>query len=390
MNDTPRARPAIAFLLGTCFAFTETFLYNQMRSLRRYRPLALCSRVANEARFPWDEPRVLCARHPGRLTQMLRPLHTFARLDPAWRAAIAEHGATVMHGQHGTSGLVATVYGKRLGLPVVTSFYGGDVSYLLEAEKHLRSHWHYVLGRRALFAGSDMVLALSNAMRDDLARLGCPTEKIRIHPNGVDLDRFHPAPRPAGDGPITAVMCGRETEKKGFAYGFRAVKRARDRGVNLRVSWLTAPGPLGAELRALIGELGLTPHVDIPDPSTDPAGVMAASDLILCPSVTAANGDKEGVPTVLVEASATGIPAVASRHAGIPEIVVEGESGLLYPERDVEGLAEGLVRLASDREARLRMGEAARRKVESAYDAKKLAEKLEQHYDELRRPGRLG
>jgi colanic acid/amylovoran biosynthesis glycosyltransferase len=183
-------------------------------------------------------------------------------------------------------------------------------------------------------------------------------------------------------------MCGREVEKKGFIHGFRAVKRACAAGADLRVRWLPAPGPLGASLRAAILELGLSPLVEVLDSTTDPAVIMRESDLMLCPSVTAANGDKEGVPTVLVEAAAAGLPAVASLHAGIPEIVAEGVSGLLYPEGDEEGLADGLVRLASDAALRARMGEAARRKAEDTYDGRKLTARLESYYDELREAAR--
>ena len=370
-------------MLGAAFSFTETFLYDQMRSLSRYRPLVLCSRVEHEARFPWNEPRIV-GREPFRSGRAIRALHRVAALDPGWREAILGAPAVVLHAQYGPKGLVAAVYGKQLGLPVVTSFYGADVGMLLEPRAHFRKQWHYVLGKRALFSGSDRVLVLSAAMRDDLVRLGCPESKLRIHPNGVDLERFHPDPSARRSGPLSVLMCGRETEKKGFIHGFRAVQRARAQGADVCVRWLPAPGPLGASLRASIAELGLSPDVEILDPETDPAAVMRESDLILCPSVTAANGDKEGVPTVLVEAGASGLPAVASRHAGIPEIVVDGVSGLLYPERDEEGLAAGLARLASDAALRARMGEAARRNVEENYDGRKLAARLEDHYDELR------
>lgn len=377
------ARPAVAFILDAAFAFTETFLYNQMRALARYRPLLLCARVEHEERFPWTEPRIL-GRRPPRLGRAIRALHGVTPLDRRWRDAILDTPAVVLHGQFGPNGQVAAVYGKHLGLPVVTSFYGVDVSMLLEPYKHVRTEWHYVLGKRALFSGSDLVLALSAQMRDDLVRVGCPEAKLRVHPNGVDLERFHPGISAGQSGPLWVVMCGREVEKKGFIHGFRAVKRARAAGADLRVRWLPAPGPLGASLRASIAELGLSSVVEILDPASEPPVVMRDSDVLLCPSVTAANGDKEGVPTVLVEAAASGLPAVASLHAGIPEVVQEGVSGFLYPERDEEGLAAGLVRLASDRALRARMGEAARRNIEDGYDGRKLAARLEGYYDELR------
>lgn len=370
-------------MLDKAFAFTETFLYNQMRSLSRYRPIVLCSRVEHEQRFVWTEPRSV-GHPPPRLFRALPALYGRAPLDERWRSALVKARAAVLHGQFGPNGQTAALYGRQLGLPVVTSFYGIDVSLLLEPRKHLRKEWHYVLGKRGLFSGSDLVLALSALMRDDLVRVGCPESKIRIHPNGVDLERFHPSPRTAESGPLWVVMCGREVEKKGFIHGFRAVERARAAGTDLRVRWLPAPGPLGPSLRAAIEELGLSPFVEILDPATDPATVMRESDLLLCPSVTAQNGDKEGVPTVLVEAAASGLPAVASVHAGIPEIVRDGATGLLYPERDEQGLAAGLVRLANEPALRARMGQAARRRVEDDYDGRKLAARLESYYDELR------
>lgn len=383
MSKLDSKSPAVAFFLGSCFSYTETFLFNQMRSLSRYRPLTLCSRILNEDRFPWTEPRVLGVP-PLRLRRAFRWAHGRASLDAAWLEAIRESGVNVLHGQYGTNGLVAAMYGKQLGLPVVTSFYGGDVGILLEPLAHWRQYWFYWLGKEALFAGTNLVLVLSNAMRDDLVKLGCPEGKIRIHPNGVDLERFRPAPRQERRGPLTVLLCGRAAEKKGFSYGFQAIERVRREGIDLRLRWLPAPGPLGEALRAEIRALGLEPVVEILDPSSDPALAMRGCDLMLCPSVTAANGDKEGVPTVLVEAAATGLPSVGSIHAGIPEIVEDGETGLLYPERDVEGLTRGLIQLARDEGMRSRMGEAARRKVEATYDGRKLADRLEIYYDELR------
>ena len=376
----------VGFVLGTYLSFTETFLYQQMRSLSRYRPVVLCGRLANEGRFPWTAPLYIAKKSPPRLLRALGPLHRFVRLDPGWRDAIVDHRIALLHGQFGTNGLVAAVYARRHRLPLVTSFYGGDVGYLLAPRQHLRDQWHYLLGKRALFSASSLVLVLSEAMRGDLVQLGCPPEKIRIQRNGVDLERFRPRSIDGDDmrQPVQVVMCGRETDKKGFDYAFRAVKKARDGGADLHVRWLTAPGPQGAALRALLRDLSLLPHVDELDPSTNPAPVMAGADIILCASVTAENGDKEGVPTVLVEAAACGLPAVASRHAGIPEIVSDGETGLLFAERDVDGLAAGLTRLAADASLRRRFGAAARRKVEEGWDANRLAARLEQLYDEAR------
>jgi len=380
--------PTVGFVLWKYLEYTETFLHVQMSALTRYRGVVLCSRVRHLDRFPWAGPLVPSTRALPRVVQVFPRWHALVKLDPAWLRALAAERVSVLHGQFGPSGLRAALYARRLGLPLVTSFYGYDVGYLQAPAGHLRDHWHYVLGRRALFATLARALVLSAAMRDDLVRLGCPEDKIAIHPNGIDLERFAAVDRRERTGPVTVALCGRACEKKGFEYGFRALRQALDAGVELRARWLPAPGPLLEPLTSLLRELDLTATVEILDPSSSATALMASADLILAPSVTATTGDKEGVPTVLIEAAASGLPAVATRHAGIPEIVLDGQTGWLFPERDVAGLAAGLERLARNRELRLSMGRAARALAEDRYDARRLAARLEEHYDEVRERAR--
>ena len=118
---------------------------------------------------------------------------------------------------------------------------------------------------------------------------------------------------------------------------------------------------------------------------------MREADLFVLPSVTAPNGDEEGTPTVLLEAAYAQVPVVATRHAGIPEIVADGESGLLVAEGDPTALADGLRTMLASRERWPAMGEAGRRLViERGHLTSDVAARLEALYLELRREQEAG
>jgi colanic acid/amylovoran biosynthesis glycosyltransferase len=108
--------------------------------------------------------------------------------------------------------------------------------------------------------------------------------------------------------------------------------------------------------------------------------LMQESDALLAPSVTDAAGDQEGIPVTLMEAMATGMPVVATRHSGIPELVEDGVSGFLAPERDARGLADALERLAQDADLAARVGRAARARIAAAFDIRLLNDRLVAHY----------
>ena len=377
-------KPSVAFIHNLFLGYTETFLYQQLVRFQRYRPVVFAKTMENQERFPWSQPLYLPSPvSAGLCAPIQRAVRQLYIAD--WMKGMREQRIKIIHAHYGPNGIWALPYKLRLGVPLVTSFYGFDVGILEQPDspRNKRAWPIYVRAPKLLWQTGDLFLALSGLMRDDMIRLGCPAEKIRVQPNGIDLERFQLLDRRGKTGPLTVAMCGWEVEKKGFEFGFLALKKAIDRGANLKMRWLGVHGPLRPELLVKIQELGLQDKVEVMNEREDPKQLFASADIMLCPSITDSRGNKEGVPTVLVEASASGLPSVASRHAGIPEIVLEQESGFLYPERDVEGLADGLVRLASDEALRLRMGERARARAEQTYNARLISVRLESYYDEL-------
>lgn len=367
--------PVIGFLRHEFLPASETFLYTAMRSLRRYAAEVFAVTRENAAKFPSDAVTALRELPLGALESLLYRATTYSPRQLAWAKRTA-----LLHAHFGQTGPYGLLAARRLGLPLVTSFYGKDVAARTSSVRFVPNYWHLALLGPLLFRRGDRFLALSRHMRDALVAQGCPAEKIRVVRLGVDLERFAGEPRPPRPG-LRVLMVGREVEKKGFDDGLRACARARAEGADLEVMFLGTGEPGGAALRALAESLALP--VRWLDPATRVPAAMAEADAILVPSRTARSGDQEGTPTVICEGSAACLPVVATRHAGIPEQVDEGETGLLADERDVEGLAAHLVRLAGDPELRRALGAAGRKKMTAEYDVRGLRDQLEVVYDEL-------
>jgi colanic acid/amylovoran biosynthesis glycosyltransferase len=353
----------IGWLRHNFLPSSETFIYTALRSLSEahvdVKVLAI-SRMSR-AKFPDANVLALADSPLGRLEAALYWSTGRSPRQDRWARSVR-----LIHAHMGYTGVHALGAARRHNLPLVTSFYGHDVSLGGSRDRFLPAYWPYAACREQLFRRGDRFLVLSNHMGAALTQQGCPPEKLRVVRLGVDLTRFAgPRPPRAANAPLTVLMVGREVEKKGFDDGLRACAAARAAGVDLRVILLGTGDSGQANLRRLAASLELPVHW--PDPRSEVPRAMADADVLLVPSRTAASGDQEGTPTVICEGSAAGLPIVATRHAGIPEQVEHGRTGLLVPERDCAGLAAALVTLAADPELRRAMGEAGRLKMHAEY-----------------------
>ena len=179
-------------------------------------------------------------------------------------------------------------------------------------------------------------------------------------------------------------MVGRLVEKKGFEYGLRAFARVARSHPNLFLT-MVGDGPRRRTLEHLTRSLGIGDRVVFTGVLSghDVSERLRRSDILLAPSVTGRDGNREGSPMTVKEGSASQTVPVSTYHAGIPEIVEDGTTGFLVSERDVEGLAERLDRLVRDRTLRERMGRAARAKMEHEFDNRVQVDELERIYDRV-------
>jgi len=190
----------------------------------------------------------------------------------------------------------------------------------------------------------------------------------RVHRlyNGIDLSRFRPAPSRRQPGLIVAV--GRLIEKKGFADLIEACRLLRPNAPGMRCR-IIGDGPLLGDLEGRIRAAGLEGTVEIAGPQPQEAliGLMQEASVIALPCVISASGDRDGLPTVLLEGMALGLPVVTTTTSGGPEIVEDGETGFLCPPGDPAALAQALGAALADPDRAARMGVAGRRRAERLF-----------------------
>ncbi|MEZ4655466.1 MAG: glycosyltransferase family 4 protein [Candidatus Eisenbacteria bacterium] len=220
---------------------------------------------------------------------------------------------------------------------------------------------------RTVLSDAHLILTCNRANLPYFERI-LPVDALRrvhYHPHGVDLERFRPhrgetiPPRDA-EAPLTLLSVGRLSLAKGFQHAIEACALLRERGVDFEYR-IVGDGPLRESMAATIQSrslgdrvilLGALDQSELPD-------LYRASDALLAPSIIGPAGARDGLPNVVVEAMACGIPCIGSDTVGIPEAVRTGETGILVPPGDAAGLADAMQRLAEDRGSCRRMGEAA-------------------------------
>jgi glycosyltransferase involved in cell wall biosynthesis len=227
---------------------------------------------------------------------------------------------------------------------------------------------------------ASVVIAVSDFIRSRLIAKGYPAGKIVTHYNGIDLKFFR---RGTQDREPVVVFVGRFVEKKGCEYLIRALAKLQSQGVPTR-GVLVGDGPLRPALERLAGESGAQVAFAGFLPLPEVRDWLARASVVAVPSVTASNGDSEGLPTVILEAQAMGTPVIVTRHAGNAEGVAEGQTAIVVEERDEATLADAIRYFLQDGAAVESFGAAGRAFVESRFGIVTQARGLEELYDRAR------
>lgn len=364
---------------------TLTWVYNQVRHLPDdLAASVVCDRAENLDQFPWGDLTAL-EDDPVR-ARLWRLTRLPAIRSALLRGCIEARGARLVHSHFGPRGCQDLAAVRRTGARHVVTFYGYDVTFLPRQSPGWRRRY------RRLFSRVDRVLCEGPFMAGTIAELGCPREKIRVQPLGVELEMLPCRPRErAADEPLRVLIAASFREKKGIPDAFDALARLRGR-VPLAVTVIgdeTAEARTQEEKRAILAAIERSGLVD----ETRLLGYQPHRVLIeeayrhhvfLSPSLTPEDGDTEGgAPVSLIEMAATGMPIVSTRHCDIPQVVEHGEGGLLAEERDVAGLAAHLEWLVAHPERWREMGEASRRRVQERFDVQARVRDLAEIYREL-------
>jgi glycosyltransferase involved in cell wall biosynthesis len=360
--------PRAAVFSTNFLDYSQTFVHQEVTHHTRYQVEVFCRKRMYPERFAFDPV------HVG------SRVYAFTRYSARFQRLLGSGRFDLVHGHFGTGSCYAVPYAVRAKLPLVVTFHGYDVPLLRSRARLLPQNWPYALLSGGLLRHLTLGLCASRELYEMLLSFGVARERLRVYRLGIDLSAF----RRGRPGAVPRVlMVGRFVEKKGFEYGLRAFAACRAQGLSAELC-LVGGGEREARLRALAHELGVEAAVRFAGvlAPAEVATLMADSDVLLAPSVVAADGDRESGVIAVKEASAAELPVIGTLHGGIPEIIDDGVTGFLVPERDVETLAERLGRLLRDRAAAARMGAAGRAKMEREYDLTRRVAALEDHYDE--------
>lgn len=379
-DDSPadETRPTAVIYTHSMLERSMTFIRSHAEALTRYQAVyAGAHRVAG---LELPAGRVVAVNEGGVRGRAAEFLFRRFGLVGAAAKRLRSYRPTVLHAHFGLSGPSALTLAETLGVPLIVTYHGQDAT-ITDAEA--RRTWRgreYLRGRTKVMERAAIVIAVSDFIRSRLIAKGYPSDNIVTHYNGIDLQFFR---RGSQVREPVVVFVGRFVEKKGCEYLIRALARLQSEGVPAR-GVLVGDGPLRPELERLAGETGAQVEFAGFLPLADVKDWLARASVVAVPSVTARNGDSEGLPTVILEAQAMGTPVVATRHAGNAEGVAEDRTALVVGERDVAALSDAVRFFLQDAAAVEAFGAAGRAFVEAKFDIATQARGLEDLYDRAR------
>ena len=377
-NRTAAEMPAAIIYTHSMIEGSMTFIKSQAEALERYCPIYCGAHRIKGIPLPDDRTYIL---NEGTLLGTLyEAIFRQWGLAPLLVKKLKAHNPQVVHAHFGTCGPAGLSLARSLQVPLVVTFHGHDATmHTKEARRTIRGR-ELLRKKGTLIEEAGAFIAVSEYIRTRLIEQGYPPSKVLLHRNGIDLDFFRP------EGPIEKkpiIVCvGRFVEKKGMKYLIEAARTLREQTVAFDLV-IIGNGPLEDELKALAKKarvpcrfVGFLPIDEVRD-------WLGKASVVAIPSVTAENGDSEGLPTILLEAQAMETPVVATRHSGIPEGMLDGVTGELVDEHDTSALAEKLRSFLDSPTKVSSFGRAGRRFVTEHFDMRSQVRGLEEIYKDL-------
>jgi colanic acid/amylovoran biosynthesis glycosyltransferase len=341
--------------------YSETFIRQHVRDLPAETALL-------DAWPPWAGlgsvwQTALPGRAFNRAQRLLTPEAYGRRITSAYVEHFRRLRTEAVLAEFGPTGVGVLDACRHLGLPLVVHFHGYDASTRRELAR-------YAAGYSLMFRQAAALVVVSHEMRRRLSAMGAPPERVHYNPCGVDCEQFGGA-EPAHSPPLV-LTAARFVEKKAPHLTLEAFAGALRRHPEARLRMI-GDGPLLGKCRRLAARLNVQHAVTFlgRQPHQVVAEEMKRARLFAQHSVEAASGDVEGTPVAVLEAGATGLPVVSTRHGGIPDVVRDGETGLLVEEGDVAGMTREMLRLLRDPAHASALGEAARRHVREHYSTER-------------------
>jgi glycosyltransferase involved in cell wall biosynthesis len=340
----------------------------------------LPSTLVDQFKRAGAENRRLLKERPLRYLKVLahvvrqrKPIYALKRMMQAAKVVAEAERADIrhLHAHFATSAARVAFYASMLSdLTFSFTAHAKDIYQEDKDEAHLREK----------LAAAKLVVTVSEYNRRHLLKVHDGARVERVY-NGIDLEKFGPADFRTT--PPTVLSIGRLVEKKGVLDLVEACRTLKERGVPFRCE-IVGKGELEPQIRSRVATLGLEDVISLPGPcpQDEVRDLYRRSDVFVAPCVVARNGNRDGLPTAILEAMASGLPVVSTPVTGIPEAVVNGETGALVPERDPEALADALQDLLEDPKLREKLGIAGRRRAEDLFELRSNVSRLRQLFSE--------
>jgi colanic acid/amylovoran biosynthesis glycosyltransferase len=268
----------------------------------------------------------------------------------------------VVFAEYGMVGAMVTEACRLAGIPLIIHFHGADVHH-----RETVAEYHEMY--KKAFKYASWLIAVSGDMVEELMRLGAPAAKIVKASCGVDTETF-PQVDISGS-KRNFLFVGRFVEKKSPGSVVKAFKLVTEKFPDAKLN-MVGQGPLFEETKTLIGELGLTDNIILAGAlkTEQIKELIKTSRCFVQHSVTASNGDKEGTPVTILEAGSSGLAIVSTLHAGIKEAVINGETGYLVEEYDIQAMADRMIKIAEDVTLASSLGKKEARYIRANYEIK--------------------
>jgi colanic acid/amylovoran biosynthesis glycosyltransferase len=377
----------LAYLFERFPKFSQTFCYREIAELFRQgvRPAIFSLRSADRGpELNWD-PAIVSGVH------QLPEGDAFARLADEAAASLPRAARRTLHEWRGKDDSLrlhqATYIGVQLqelgvhhfhvhfaGMAARTAFW---IKRFFEIEYSLTAHANdifvpndFEIGLPQIFSAASVIVAVSDFAANELRdRFSDAASRVHRIYNGIDCDKFHPAePSP----PPLILSIGRLINKKGFDVLIDACASLRNSGQEFQCE-IIGEGPLSAQLQARIDRHNLNKQVRLagPRPQSEIAARLSKATLLVLPCRVDTDGAMDNLPTVVMEAMASALPVVSTNVGGIPEMVRDGETGLLVSQNDPNATAEALSRLIANRELAQSFGRKGRERAKELFSIQK-------------------
>jgi colanic acid/amylovoran biosynthesis glycosyltransferase len=285
-----------------------------------------------------------------------------------------ENKIDVVLAEYGPTGVAVMNVCKQAKIKLIVHFHGFDAYHFETLEKYKASY-------QELFQKANAIVAVSTDMKNQLISLGASREKVHYNPYGVDVKKFFPGESLA-DQPIF-LFVGRFVNKKAPHFLIIAMAKVLEKIPEAKLymigdGGLGGSGELLSACKQMVKGLGLDQSVRFFDAMTQDAIANEMRNVFayVQHSVKAESGDSEGTPNSVLEACASGLPVIATRHAGIKDVITDGVTGFLVDEYDINGMTERMIALASNKQLAYSMGKASRSKIENHFRMDQAISKL--------------